>query len=234
MTESESWVTQIQDLRDDNDAEYELFRDEVDGALQEYYDMRIKVIVRKRPLNKSEATLTGGIDIIHPLDYGDFGKILVYQPKTRVDLTKEVDTIPFAFDNVFGEASTNLEIYERSLRNLVRPMIEKQQWATCFAYGQTGSGKTYTMMGSNITGINAGTATNDESNLGLYYLAAMEIFDILQEPEHRHLNVHVSLFEIYGGGKVSSVPLHGKNLTQLMCFHVIIILLFLRSLFAVV
>jgi kinesin family protein 2/24 len=58
------------------------------------------------------------------------------------------------------------------------------------------------MMGSNITGINAGTATNDESNLGLYYLAAMEIFDILQEPAYHHLNVHVSLFEIYGGGKL--------------------------------
>ena len=202
MSESESWVTQIQDLREDNDTEYELFRDQVDGALQEYYDMRIKVIVRKRPLSKSEATLTGGVDIIHPLDYGDFGKILVYQPKTRVDLTKEVDTIPFAFDNVFGESSTNLDIYERSLRHLVRPMIEKQQWATCFAYGQTNSGKTYTMLGSNLTGINAGTASNDESNLGLYYLAAMEIFDILQEPEYHHLNVHVSLFEIYGGGKL--------------------------------
>jgi hypothetical protein len=63
--------------------------------------------------------------------------------------------------------------------------------------------KTYTMMGSNITGINAGTATNDESNLGLYYLAALEVFEILKEPQYRHLNVHVSLFEIYGGGKVS-------------------------------
>jgi kinesin family protein 2/24 len=55
------------------------------------------------------------------------------------------------------------------------------------------------MMGSNITGVNAGTATLDESNLGLYYLAALDIFEMLKLPEYSHLNVHVSLFEIYGG-----------------------------------
>ena len=59
--------------------------------------------------------------------------------------------------------------------------------------------KTYTMMGSNITGINAGTATLDESNLGLYYLAALDIFEMIKLPEYSHLNVRVSLFEIYGG-----------------------------------
>jgi len=55
------------------------------------------------------------------------------------------------------------------------------------------------MMGSSITGVNAGTATMDESNLGLYYLAAIDIFEMLKMPEYSHLNVHVSLFEIYGG-----------------------------------
>jgi len=195
----ESWATKINYLREDNDAEHELFRDQVEDESQyhEYYDMRIKVIVRKRPLSNSES-LTGGADIIHPLDFGSYGKTLVYQPKTRVDLTKEVETVPFAFDNVFNESSTNIGIYNRSLRNLVEPFF-KGQWATVFAYGQTGSGKTYTMMGSNITGLNAGTATLDESNLGLYYLAALDIFEMLKLPEYSHLNVHVSLFEIYGG-----------------------------------
>jgi hypothetical protein len=137
---AESWATKIDYLREDDDAEHELFRDQVEDESQyhEYYDMRIKVIVRKRPLSKSES-LTGGIDIIHPLDFGSYGKTLVYQPKTRVDLTKEVETIPFAFDNVFNESSTNIGIYNRSLRNLVEPFF-KGQWATVFAYGQTGSG----------------------------------------------------------------------------------------------
>lgn len=140
MSESESWATKIGYLREDNRAEHELFGDQVDIDEHEYYDMRIKVIIRKRPLSKSEANLTGGgVDIIQPLDYGEYGRILVYQPKTRVDLTKEVETIPFAYDNVFDESSTNLQIYQRSLRNLIGPLFEGQ-WATCFAYGQTGSG----------------------------------------------------------------------------------------------
>mmetsp|Transcript_3557 Transcript_3557/g.8564 ORF Transcript_3557/g.8564 Transcript_3557/m.8564 type:complete len:1038 (+) Transcript_3557:119-3232(+) len=196
---AESWATKIAHFREDNDAEHELFCDQEgdENLYNEYYDMRIKVIVRKRPLSKAES-LTGGIDIIHPLDYGSYGKTLVYHPKTRVDLTKEVETVPFAFDNVFDESSTNVGIYERSLRNLVEPFFNGQ-WATVFAYGQTGSGKTYTMMGSNITGVNAGTATNDQENLGLYYLAALDIFEMIELPEYQHLSVHVSLFEIYGG-----------------------------------
>jgi Kinesin motor domain/SAM domain (Sterile alpha motif) len=137
MSEVTSWAAQIQNLREENDDEYELFRDQMNSEEQEYFDMRIKVIVRKRPMSKSESSC--GLDIIHPLDYSDFGKILVYQPKTRVDLTKEVETVPFAYDNVYDENSTNIQIYERSIRNLVRPFFDGQ-WATCFAYGQTGSG----------------------------------------------------------------------------------------------
>ena len=55
------------------------------------------------------------------------------------------------------------------------------------------------MMGSNMTGINAGTARLDEKNLGLYYLAALDIFEMVERPEFKHLSVQVSLFEIYGG-----------------------------------
>ena len=197
--EADNWRTKVEHLREDNEAEHALFCD--DQAEQELlfdYDMRIRVIVRKRPVSKTEASLSGGIDVIHPLDYGDYGRVLVYQPKTRVDLTKEIETIPFSYDNVFGEASTNVQIYNRSVRNLIYPFFEGQM-TTVFAYGQTGSGKTYTMMGSDMTGINAGTAKHDESNLGLYYLAALDIFDMLQRPEYSHLTLGVSLFEIYSG-----------------------------------
>ena len=59
--------------------------------------------------------------------------------------------------------------------------------------------KTFTMMGCNVTGINAGTASMDKDNLGLYYLAALDVFSLANEPENRHLSVGASLFEIYGG-----------------------------------
>eukprot|EP00980_Cylindrotheca_fusiformis_P004793 scaffold1028_cov135-Cylindrotheca_fusiformis.AAC.3 len=196
-SEAESWAQQVGYLREDNTTEHELFCDQAGDELYEY-DMRIRVIVRKRPLSTSELTRSGGIDVIHPLDYGEYGRVLVYQPKTRVDLTKEVETVPFSYDNVFDETSTNVQIYQRSLRSLIHPFF-KGQWSTIFAYGQTGSGKTYTMMGSNMTGKNAGTAVEDTSNFGLYYLAALDIFDMLEKPEYSHLNLQVSLFEIYGG-----------------------------------
>ena len=137
-TTAESWATRVARLREDNDAEHKLFRHQGNQQVYEY-DMRIRVIVRKRPVSNVEASLSGGVDVIHPLDYGDHGKILVYQPKTRVDLTKEVEIIPFAFDNVFDETSTNQQIYRRSLRNMIHPFFQGQ-WATVFAYGQTGSG----------------------------------------------------------------------------------------------
>lgn len=50
-----------------------------------------------------------------------------------------------------------------------------------------------------MTGMNAGTAVEDASNPGLYYLAALDIFDMVRRPEYSHLRVQVSLFEIYGG-----------------------------------
>ena len=134
-TEADSWRAKVGYLREDNDAEHELFCSQSSHDLYDY-DMRIRVIVRKRPVSKSEANLSGGIDVIHPLDYGEYGRVLVYQPKTRVDLTKEIETIPFSFDNVFDERSTNAQIYERSVRNLI-PSFFDGQWATIFAYGQT-------------------------------------------------------------------------------------------------
>ena len=142
-----SFKVKIEDLREDNAEDHEVFLeqqndDEVpedDGE-----DMRIRVVVRKRPMSGKELGRKGSVDVVHPLDYGPYGRMLVYQPKTRVDLTKEIDTLPFAFDNVFDESSTNSQIYERTVRNLIPPLFEGQ-WGCVFAYGQTGSGKTFTM-----------------------------------------------------------------------------------------
>jgi len=47
-------------------------------------DMRIHVAVRKRPTSSD-----GEVDVIHLIDCDGHGKIICYQPKTRVDLTKE-------------------------------------------------------------------------------------------------------------------------------------------------
>jgi kinesin family protein 2/24 len=195
--EDNSFKTQIEQLRENANADYELFgiQDEQDDS-----EMRIRVVIRKRPMSKREIIGAGDVDVIHPLDYGSHGRIQVYQPRTRVDLTKEIDTVTFAFDNVFDEHSTNKILYERCIRNLIPSLFEEESAAvSIFAYGQTGAGKTFTMMGSNLTGLNDGSSAESIDNLGLYYMASLDIFHLLKSPGFESFTVSLSLFEIYGG-----------------------------------
>ena len=135
-TEDTSWSTQVARLREDNQCDHELFHNDTEDDNWDDEEMRIRVLIRKRPKSPFEVL---DVDIIQSLDYNGYGRVLVYQPKTRVDLTKQVETFPFAFDNVFGEFSTNTDIYNRAVRNLI-PGVFDGRWASCFAYGQTGSG----------------------------------------------------------------------------------------------
>jgi kinesin family protein 2/24 len=219
LPEDTSFATQIANLRQTNQLVYEEAIVNLDHSLQDNSpldEMRIRVAVRKRPMIPRKETLISNnnnnnnkveeVDVIHPMQYLDYGKILVYQPKTRVDLTREVETISFAFDNVYDETSTNTQIYNETIRALI-PGLFEGRWASVFAYGQTGSGKTFTMMGSTMTGMKAAmsishnnhTNHKPEENLGLYFLAARDLFAILSQNQHNNLSIGVSLFEIYGG-----------------------------------
>ena len=91
-------------------------------------------------MSKKEAAKTDDVDVIYPLQYDDFGRIIVYQAKTRVDLTREVESLPFAFDNIFGEDSNNTQIYNETVRNLI-PGVFNGHWTSVFAYDQTGAAK---------------------------------------------------------------------------------------------
>ncbi len=195
----ESWTSRVDTLREAND---QLYQDQLKvGRLDSEFEeeMRIRVVVRKRPMSRKEAAQIDDADVIHPLKYNDYGRILVYQPKTRVDLTREVETLPFAFDNVFPEDSNNCEIYDDTIKNLI-PGAFEGRWASVFAYGQTGSGKTFTMMGSTLTGIKARNRNvKHDKNYGLYLLAAGDLFEFARRKEYSHFTVGASLFEIYGG-----------------------------------
>ena len=67
--------------------------------------------------------------------------------------------------------------------------------------GQTGSGKTFTMMGSGMTGMKAGNQAENlsDANLGLYFLAAQDVFLLAEDPQYDDISINCSLFEIYGG-----------------------------------
>lgn len=136
---------------------------------------KIKVVVRKRPLNKKELGKNEE-DIIETLS----NSLTVHETKLKVDLTEYVERHEFVFDAVLNEEVSNDEVYRETVEPIV-PIIFQRTKATCFAYGQTGSGKTYTMKPLPIKASR----------------------DILRLMHHTYRNqgfqLFVSFFEIYGG-----------------------------------
>ncbi|MBA0759090.1 hypothetical protein Gotri_022015 [Gossypium trilobum] len=136
---------------------------------------KIKVVVRKRPLNKKELAKNEE-DIIETLS----NSLVVHETKLKVDLTEYVEKHEFVFDAVLNEEVSNDEVYRETVEPIV-PIIFQRTKATCFAYGQTGSGKTFTMKP----------------------LPLKASRDILRLMHHTYRNqgfqLFVSFFEIYGG-----------------------------------
>eukprot|EP00210_Caulerpa_lentillifera_P005840 g5584.t1 len=137
---------------------------------------KIRVIVRKRPINKKEKER--GEDDIMQIDMSK-GELIVNEPKLRVNLTRYTEKHRFIFDEALAEGVTNDDVYQSTVQPLVRTLFWGGK-ATCFAYGQTGSGKTYTMT-------------------PLPLKSADEIFQILSLREYKNFYLYVSCFEIYGG-----------------------------------
>ncbi|XP_071742318.1 kinesin-like protein KIN-13B [Rutidosis leptorrhynchoides] len=138
---------------------------------------KIKVVVRKRPLNKKELAKREE-DIIH-ID-PNTSSLTVHESKVKVDLTEYVEKHGFFFDAVMDEDVTNDEIYSQTVEPII-PIIFQRTKATCFAYGQTGSGKTYTMQ-------------------PLPLKASQDIFRLMNHNyRNQGFQLFVSFFEIYGG-----------------------------------
>ena len=126
-----------------------------------------RVVVRKRPMLALER---------RRLDYdvvsaeADGRGLVVHEPRTRVDLTKEVRCHRFRFDACFNEVDSTEGVYAAAVAPLVAHVLRGGA-ATCFAFGQTGSGKSCTMAGCHGDG-----AAADGNGLGVYALAAADLF----------------------------------------------------------
>ncbi|CAO2173733.1 unnamed protein product [Urochloa humidicola] len=153
------------------------FTSEKEISARESNVAKIKVVVRKRPLNKKEISRKEE-DII---DVHNSQFLTVHEPKLKVDLTAYVEKHEFCFDAVLDEHVTNDEVYRETVEPII-PIIFQRTKATCFAYGQTGSGKTYTMQ-------------------PLPLRAAHDMVRLLHQPMYRnqHFKLWLSYFEIYGG-----------------------------------
>lgn len=137
-----SQVTRVDDDDDDDDA--------IGGgasgaapigaglAADQFSDVsKIRVVVRKRPINSKEKA-KGEVDVAVASQHDK--TVCIHEPKQKVDLTKYVESHQFVFDTVFDEQSTNEEIYNDCCKPLISFFLNRGK-ATCFAYGQTGSGK---------------------------------------------------------------------------------------------
>ncbi|EGR28800.1 hypothetical protein IMG5_168360 [Ichthyophthirius multifiliis] len=155
---------------------------------QDYFDdysnePKIKVCIRKRPLNNKEKNINE-TDIV---EVRTNQCVVVKETKQKVDLTKFTEEHFFNFDYVFGESCSNEQIYQTVVQPIVIAAFQKAK-VTCFAYGQTGSGKTHTMLG------------NAQNRVpGMYVLAGYDIFQALKRPEYINLQIIVSFYEIYCG-----------------------------------
>lgn len=138
---------------------------------------KIKVVVRKRPLNKKELVRKEE-DII---TVNDNVWLSVHEPKLKVDLTAYVEKHDFVFDAILDERVSNDEVYRVTVEPIV-PTIFQRTKATCFAYGQTGSGKTFTMQ-------------------PLPLRASEDILKLMNRSFYREqgFRLWLSFFEIYGG-----------------------------------
>ncbi|XP_059352435.1 kinesin-like protein Klp10A isoform X1 [Daphnia carinata] len=153
-------------------------------------DHQITVCVRKRPLNKKELARKE-VDVI---TVPSKDRIIVHEPKTKVDLTKYLENQHFRFDYAFDDTCDNEKVYKYSAKPLVQTIFEGGM-ATCFAYGQTGSGKTHTMGGDFQQG------KTQDCSTGIYAKTARDVFKLLKSPKYRSqdLVVSASFFEIYSG-----------------------------------
>ncbi|XP_004487846.1 kinesin-like protein KIN-13A [Cicer arietinum] len=161
----------------DADSSIYLPMNEKENSTRENNVAKIKVVVRKRPLNKKELAKKED-DIV---TVSDNAYLTLHEPKLKVDLTAYVDKHEFCFDAVLDEHVTNDEVYRATVEPIIPTIFERTK-ATCFAYGQTGSGKTYTMQ-------------------PLPLRAAEDLVRQLHQPVYRsqRYKLWLSYFEIYGG-----------------------------------
>ncbi|KAI5626212.1 kinesin-like protein KIF18A, partial [Silurus asotus] len=152
----------------------------------------VKVVVRVRPFNAKE--MEGNLQkVVRVVD----NHMLVFDPKVQEvtffrgqkagnrDLRKRVNKdLKFVFDNVFGEDSTQMEVFENTTKGVVDGVLNGYN-CTVFAYGATGAGKTHTMLGNS-------------EDPGVMYLTMKELFnrmDLIKE--EKVFDMAFSYLEVY-------------------------------------
>ncbi|XP_061671495.1 kinesin-like protein KIF18A [Syngnathoides biaculeatus] len=152
----------------------------------------MKVVVRVRPTNEKEKR-ENVRNVIQVVDK----HMLIFDPKEeeiscvgsqRVrnrNINKRVNKdLKFVFDHVFGERSTQYDIFENTTKGVLNSVMNGFN-CTVFAYGATGSGKTHTMLGT-------------PNEPGVMYHTMKDLFKCMDDAkEEKEFSVAVSYLEVY-------------------------------------
>ncbi|XP_045592581.1 uncharacterized protein [Procambarus clarkii] len=153
----------------------------------------LKVVVRVRPQNKYEEENNARC-IVKVVD----DHMLVFDPKEdddefffrgvrqrARDLSKRQNREQkFAFERVFNENSTNEEVYEATVQDIIDTVLSGYN-CSVFAYGATGAGKTFTMLGK-------------KNYPGITFLTLMELYRRIDEiKDEKTCEVGISYIEVY-------------------------------------
>ncbi|XP_047479643.1 uncharacterized protein LOC125032518 [Penaeus chinensis] len=184
----------------------------------------LKVVVRVRPQNAKELDCNARC-IVKLVD----DHMMVFDPKEEQDefffrgvrqRTRDLNKRQnkeqkFVFERVFGEDSTNEQIYEETTRDLVDTLLNGYN-CSVFAYGATGAGKTFTMLGK-------------PDCPGITFLTLMELYRRIEElKEEKSCEVGISYLEVYNEtvrdllnpGKALNVQETGQHIqVQGLSFH---------------
>lgn len=107
-----------------------------DGTRERAAKPSVRVCVRKRPLAGKDVA-AGEKDIVSGGNMGDDGiieELFVHEVKTKLDLSKYVETHQFAFDTVFTEDHDNADVYAGTARPLVDAVFEGWRSTVRFQY----------------------------------------------------------------------------------------------------
>ncbi|KAG7482672.1 kinesin KIF18A isoform X1 [Solea senegalensis] len=152
----------------------------------------VKVVIRVRPTNDKEKR-ENCRNVVQVVD----NHMLIFDPKEedtscfgsqRVrnrNINRRANKdLKFVFDHVFGENSTQVDIFESTTKGVLDGVMNGFN-CTVFAYGATGAGKTHTMLGS-------------QNDPGVMYRTMKELFNRMEDAkEEKEFAVAFSYLEVY-------------------------------------
>uniref|UniRef100_A0AAY4BUK9 Kinesin-like protein n=1 Tax=Denticeps clupeoides TaxID=299321 RepID=A0AAY4BUK9_9TELE len=150
----------------------------------------IRVVVRVRPPNSKEGGMKRVVQVVdkHMLVFDPKEEEVTFfrgQRSTQRDLRKRVPKdLKFVFDTVFGESSTQAEVFDNTTKGIVDSVLNGYN-CSVFAYGATGAGKTHTMLGSG-------------AEPGVMYHTMRELFTRMDQiKDEKVFDVAFSYLEVY-------------------------------------